>query len=445
MKFFRKHQKKLIAILALLLALTMILPAITMILGSADAVTQSEIDSLKDDAAALAQEKKELSSKLAALEGEIDSAYSKKLVVEQEINVVQEQISVTEALIAKFDKQIAECEEQIAECEEQIAQAEIELVEAQEEEAKHYEEFCQRVRAMEEEGTVSYWHILFNAASFTDLLDKAVMISEVVEYDNAVMDALEQAREEVENAKAELENAKVEKESAKADLESARTEQLSAKSSLDAQKSELSVKRTTITSLLSEMQTKQDVYESKIEHLEKEFDEVENEIARKQKELQAQIDAGKIQINTGSGYVWPLDGCYVITSLTGGRIHPKTGLPNNHLGIDIRANYGTSIKAARGGVVIISTYHWSYGNYVVVDHGNGDTTLYAHMSSRSVSVGQTVTQGQELGKVGSTGSSTGNHLHFEVKVGGVRQDPVNYYPNLNLWVTYNGQVVPLPH
>lgn len=414
MKFFRKHQKKIIAVLALLLAALMILPSISMILSSAGAVTQAEIDELKEDAAALAQQKKNLNNQLADLENEIDSALSKKLVVEQEIGVVEEQIATTQALIAKYD--------------EQIAQEEVNLANAQAEEAKHFENFCQRVRVMEEQGTVSYWQILFNAADFTDLLDRAMMISEVVEYDNAVMDALEQARIDVENAKAALEGA--------------RAEQVSAKEALDAQNAELKAKKATIDSLLAELQAKQDTYESQIHKLESAAAAMDDEIEKKIKELERQRAASQIQYNTGSGYVWPVDGCYVITSFFGPRKHPITGIAGNHGGTDIRAAYGTTIKAARGGEVITSTYNSSYGNYVVVYHGNGESTLYAHMSKRSVSVGQIVSQGQELGKVGSTGSSTGNHLHFEVRVNNVRVDALNYYPSLNLWYTYNGSVYP---
>lgn len=414
MKFFRKYQKTIIAILALFLALLMILPAITMIFESAGAVTQDEINGLKNDAAALAAQRKELEKELELLKDEMDSAYDQKLIVEQEILVVQEQIDNTQAIIEEYDKKI------------QIA--EMDLDASRIAEAKHYDEFCRRVRAMEEEGTVTYWHIIFNAGSFSEMLDKAMLVSEVVEYDKAVMAALEQARLNVEHAKAVLEESKA--------------EQVEAKKVLDTHKTELQEKQDEIDALLQEMQEKKEVYEEKIKHLDEAFDDVEAEIRRKQEELRQQ----QIQINAGSGYIWPLDGHYVLSSLTGGRIHPITGVPETHLGIDIPAGYGTSIKAARGGIVIISEYHWSYGNYVVVDHGKGDSTLYAHMSSRSVSVGETVTQGQEVGKVGSTGSSNGNHLHYEVKVNYVRQDPVTFYPKMNFWVYgNNGSLVLLPH
>lgn len=417
MKFFRKHQKKIIAALALLLAVLMILPMITTILSSAGAVTKEEINSLKEDAAALAQEKKDLNDQLSALEGEINSALSKKLVVEQEINVVEQQISTTEALIAQYDAL--------------IAQEEINLTEAQEREAQHFEEFCQRVRAMEEQGTVTYWQILFNAADFTDLLDRAMMISEIVEYDNAVMDALEQARIDVENAKAAL--------------ELSRTEQVDAKAALDVQKAELDSKKATINQLLKELESKQSQYENQLDQLDSKMAALDDEIAAKQKEYDRQIAAGQIQFDPGTGYLWPLDGCYTLTSLFGPRIHPITGLPGSHLGTDVRASYGTPIKSAKGGVVITSTYNSSYGNYVVVNHGSGITTLYAHMSSRAVSVGQVVSQGEVLGYVGSTGSSTGNHLHYEIRVNNVRQDAVDYYPNITFWFTSNGQTVLLDH
>ena len=414
MKFFMKHQKKILAALAIVLAALMLLPTISMIFTSAGALTQGDIDKLKKEAASLAQEKKELNSQLSKLEGKLNSAYSKKKLVEQEINVVNNQITNTENLIAQYDQL--------------IAQEEINLANAQDAEATHFETFCQRVRIMEEQGTVSYWQILFNSADFTDLLDRAMMISEVVEYDNAVMAALEQARVDVETTKA--------------NLEAARVEQVDAKAALDAQKIELTVKEAEIKGLLSEMEAQQNVYEDKIHELDSQMEAMDAEIAKKQKELEKQLAASKVQINYGSGYIWPLDGCYVITSLFGPRNHPITGKYSNHGGTDVRANYGTPIKSARGGTVMTSEYHWSYGNYVVVLHDNGTTTLYAHMSKRAVKEGQTVQQGQVLGYVGSTGSSTGNHLHYELRVNGTRVDALNYYKSMNFWLTANGKLYP---
>ena len=420
MKFFMKHQKKILAVLAILLAVLMLLPTISMIVTSVDAITEADINKLKNEAAALEQKRQGLSGQLSALKGNLNTAYNRKKLVEQEINVVNDQITNIENLIAQYDQL--------------IAQAEIDLANAQEAEAIHFKNFCQRVRVMEEQGTVTYWQILFRSADFTDLLDRAMIISETVEYDNAVMASLKQARIDVENTKATL--------------ETARAEQMGAKATLDAYKVELSNKEAEIKGLLRELEAEKSEYESDIHELDAQIEAMDAEIAKKQKELEAQIAASKVQINYGSGYMWPLDGNYVITSLFGPRNHPITGKYSNHGGTDVRANYGTKIKAARGGVVMTSEYHWSYGNYVVVVHDNGTSTLYAHMSKRAVKAGQTVTQGQVLGYVGSTGSSTGNHLHYEIRTTNssgklVRVDALKYYKGMIFYlIGNNGQLYP---
>lgn len=410
--------RKIKKISVVLLAVLMLFSSPRLLLREARAVTPAEIDALKREAAQLDEKKKSLSKQLAALEGEINTVYARKLTVEQEINVVESQIATAEALLAKYD--------------EQIAQETANLAEAVKREEEHFETFCQRVRIMEEQGTASYWQVLFGATDFTDLLDRAMMINEVVEYDNAVLASLEQARMDVEESKTTL--------------EFARAEQVSVVASLDTYRSELDAKRETVKSLLSELQIKQDTYQEQLNDLDRQILAMDDEIAAKQKEYERQIAAGKIQINTGSGYIWPLDGWYTLTSLFGNRIHPISHLPNYHLGIDIRASHGSPIKAARGGVVSKSTYGSSYGEYVILTHSSsGDSTRYAHMSSRAVSAGQVVKQGDIIGYVGSTGSSTGNHLHFEVFINGVRVDPVEQYPRLDLWTTYKGKTVKLEH
>ena len=143
--------------------------------------------------------------------------------------------------------------------------------------------------------------------------------------------------------------------------------------------------------------------------------------------------------------MWPLNGYYTLSSLAGSRIHPITGKPNNHGGIDIPAPKNTPILAAKSGVVITSGYNSSYGNYVVISHGGSSSTLYAHMNKRGVSVGESVSQGQVIGYVGTTGSSTGYHLHFEIRTSAGRQDPVDYYPDLTLYVRSGGKTVLLQH
>ena len=160
--------------------------------------------------------------------------------------------------------------------------------------------------------------------------------------------------------------------------------------------------------------------------------EIQAEIARKQKQLEEERRQNNVTIDSETNYLWPLPGYYRLTSLFGYRIHPITGKAHSHTGIDIPAPGGTPIQACKSGQVVTSAYHYSYGNYVVIDHGNGNSTLYAHMSSRAVSEGQMVSQGQTIGYVGTTGSSTGNHLHLEVRDNYTRVDPESKFPSLSL-------------
>ena len=205
-----------------------------------------------------------------------------------------------------------------------------------------------------------------------------------------------------------------------------------------AQKKELDEKLDEAEALVKEIAAKEDEVEAAEAELKAAADKLDKEIAALQKEYDRLIEEGKIKIDAGTGYLWPLAESYnTISSLFGHRIHPVTGKPGNHAGIDIPAPKNTKIYAARGGVVITSKMgsgsDWSYGNYVVINHGDGTSTLYAHMNSRAVKVGDVVKQGQIIGYVGTTGRSTGNHLHYEVRKGSTRVDPIDYYPNKTLY------------
>jgi murein DD-endopeptidase MepM/ murein hydrolase activator NlpD len=131
--------------------------------------------------------------------------------------------------------------------------------------------------------------------------------------------------------------------------------------------------------------------------------------------------------------MWPSDDSKLVTSKYGMRPHPILGYTTMHNGIDIGAHYGTNIRAADGGIVMISEYSSSYGNYVMINHGGGRYTLYAHMSKRLVSVGDKVSQGDVIGLVGSTGYSTGAHIHFEIQIDGKRTDPLQFFSDYTIW------------
>lgn len=401
MKKHRRRQKTFAAVLAVVLAALMLLPLLASTVLSARAVTQSEIDSLKGDANAIAQQRKELEQQLAAVKNDKSKAV-------QQLQILNSQMSNLEQEIANVNRQVSAYTEL-------IAQKEVELQEAEEKEEQQYQLFCARVREMEETGEISYWSILFNAADFSDLLDRFVFVNEIIEYDNAVMNELVAIRQQIEEDKATL-------ESSREELKTVQAQQETAKKDLDAKVAESQA-------LVSEIQSKADEFSDAIDELDAEEDRILAEVARKQKELDAQ-NAPK-----GDGtYVWPLPaGRYTLTSKFGPRIHPITGKYSNHKGTDIAAPRGTPIYAVATGTVSISTYGNSYGQYVSIYHGNGVSTLYAHMiiGSQTVKAGDTVKQGQIIGYVGTSGSSTGYHLHLEFQVNGVRKDAESFYPQLD--------------
>lgn len=427
---------------AFALALVMVFSVMVAAGPQVFAVTKEEINNLKSQASSLSAQKSDLQSQLNKLQNSKNAAIDQKFLLEEKIGVIQQQITVSEEAIAKYG--------------EMIAQKEVELAEAKEEEAKYYDEFCQRVRSMEERGDISYWAVLFNASSFSDLLDRVNAISEVVDYDNMVMDQLAAARQAVADAKAELEENKAAEEATKAELAS--------------QKADLETEQAKVDAVISQITSQADVYEEKLHDLEddsanlsKQIQQAEatyaaqlaaqkkaeeearkkaaEEEARRQQELLQQQNSGGSGSSSGSGstgssssgstgsansggYLWPLSGYRTVTSSFGWRNCPFHGR-EFHSGVDIPAPSGTPIRATKSGVVIVSTYGSSYGNYVVVAHSDGGRSLYAHMSSRAVSAGQTVSQGQTLGGVGTTGSSTGNHLHFELWMGNSESSRVN--------------------
>ncbi len=400
-----RERKWAAALLVCVLTFFLAMPLILLMTTPADAVTQAEIDALKNNADDLESQKDDLASQMKAIAADRSQALEQKSLLEQQINVIQEQINNITEQIEKYDGL--------------IAQKEAELVQAEADEAAQYELFCDRVRTMEEDGEVSYWSILFNAADFSDLLDRFVFVNEVMEYDNAVMDKLIAIRQQIITDKAELETAREEQEAARVQQQSAKDELKTQEASVDA--------------LVAQISVQQDLVEESIEELEAQAAQLDKEIAAKQKQLEAQLAGAGIK--SEAGYLWPLPGYSNLSSLYAGRIDPFTGKPATHTGIDVPAPKNTPIKAAKSGIVITSTYNRrGYGNYVAISHGNGDSTLYAHMTSRAVEEGAIVTQGQVVGYIGTTGRSTGNHLHFEVRVNNIRIDPVTCYSGL----TYKG-------
>ena len=363
------------------------------------AVTQADIDALK-------KESSQLETKKAELEKQLDALADDKAEVLQRRKLLDQQVANTSA-------QIQNIETQISEYSALITQTEAELAEAEQQEAEQYDLFCRRVRAMEEQGTVDYWSVLFRASNFSDLLSRLDAVNEIMEYDQRVIARLKDLQVEIAEKKADLEDSKAQSEAARAEL-------VSRKKQLDTQRQEA-------IALINEIRSNESQYQGALRSLDQEEEAIQRKIVQMSRELAAQQAAqGKPVSSSSGGYIWPVDSRY-ITSTVGGRSSPGGVGSTNHKGTDIgRVGYTSSIYAAKAGTVIVSQYSSSYGNYVVVSHGNGNTTLYGHMSSRKVEVGQYVNQGDVLGITGSTGNSTGPHLHFEVTENGVRVNPLSH-------------------
>ena len=394
-----KKSKRYVRICAALLCAVLCL-SVNVAPAMAAKVTQADIDALKGNAASLDKKQKEIQSKLNSLKNDKAAAVQKKTLLDDQIANTNAKISNTEAQISDYNAL--------------ISQAETELADAQQREEAQYELFCKRVREMEERGTISYWSVLFKASSFSDLLGSLDFINEVMDYDRRVIQDLQTLQAEIAEKKAGLEANKAALEAAKAELET--------------QKKQLSAQRDEANKLVKEIDDNAAEYQATLKELEAEERRIEQQVKQMQKKLEEQMAAEGKKYNTNpGGYIWPVDSRY-ITSTVGGRNSPGGVGSTNHKGIDIAVPRGTPIYAADGGTVTYSGWMSGYGYLVQIDHGNGYVTRYGHNSSLTVSVGQHVYKGQQVARAGSTGNSTGNHCHFEVRYNGVAKNPLNYLP-----------------
>ena len=384
---------------AVVLSIVMVLTLAVSIFTPAFAVTQSQIDSLKDKQQQVSAAKDALESQMAQLDVELSTVMERKAALDEQNQLAQQEIELINEQIDLYTQLI-----------EKKAQ---ELEEAKAAEAKQAEELRVRMRVMEENGKLSYFSILFKATSFTDFLSKLDDISRIMEYDKALEEAYIAARQHVEDVKAEYEATKAENEAKKIELEE--------------KKAQLEIRIEEATQLIVQLEADIEEYKIQYEASEAQEAEISSQIDKLVKELERQQAAAGGGSITGTGsYIWPLPG-YSPGSAYGWRMHPILHVMKFHAGEDIGAPSGTPILASDSGTVVLSTYGSGYGNYVTISHGGGRVTLYAHMSSRAVEAGAAVTQGQVIGYVGSTGMSTGPHLHFEVRVNGATTDPKSYF------------------
>lgn len=421
--------KKFVRILCVVLAVLMLLGVFTVVLGSAQAyaVSQAEIDALEAQRDAIRSQQANVQEQIDALETEKASVLERKAALDMQNDLNRQDIAIIDEQIALYDQMIADKAE--------------ELDEAIEREDEQLELYRTRIRAMEEKGNWTYLSFIFKATSLSDLLARLSDVIDIIEHDKNLEDEYIAAREYVEEVKAEYEEIQAQQEAKKEEL-------LEEKEQLEKQIEEACL---LITELESDIEAYEQVYEEndaleseiqalideKLAELKKQQEEAERQ---KQEWLaQQQQQGGQSGGNTGSSYtasgsyIWPCPSCSYITSrFNPQRMHPILGTPRPHTGVDIGASYGATVVAAQSGTVAIAEYSSSYGNYVVLYHSDGTATLYAHMSSLAVSAGSTVTQGETIGYVGSTGLSNGPHLHFEIRVNGSCVDPLAYFSGMSL-------------
>ena len=288
----------------------------------------------------------------------------------------------------------------------------------EEKEREQYALFCRQVRKEEERGTISYWSVLFKATGFADLLSRLDFVNEVMDYDQKVINDLRTTRQKLKEDRAALEEQKAELEAAKKELEAQIAE-------ADALLEEYAKQEGAIQKMY-------DAEAAAAAQLEKEIKEAEERRRREEEERrQREEDNTPSPIDvpgSSGGYIWPSNDSMLVTSPVGARVSPGGVGSTNHQGIDIGAAYGTNVLASKSGVVLLACWYGGYGNCVIIQHGAGGYyTTYGHMSRILVWEGQEVDQGQVIGLCGSTGNSTGPHIHFEIHEAGVVKNPLDYF------------------
>ncbi len=328
----------------------------------------------------------------------IQNSQEKKAEIQKSLNQIISAITETSKELSAAEAELDELNASLKENQEALA-------EAQKKEQEQTDSLRKRLRAIYEDGTLSYFNVLMSSDSIFDFFYKLEILKQITEYDNNLLNTIKSTRAEIEERQKQIEADKAVAEEKKA-VVSAK------KKDLDAQSQEKKA-------LIDKENQNIEAAKARLKQIEAEEERIRREIAAKQ-------SGSNDAVYSASGMIWPVPSCRIITSEYGMRFHPTLHVNKLHSGMDIGCYSGTPVVAAQSGTVITATYNTAYGNYIVINHGNGVSTLYAHNSSLLVKAGQTVTQGQTISKSGNTGYSTGPHMHFEVLVNGSPQNPRNY-------------------
>lgn len=409
-----KYRRIIISVIALILIASLLSGFIVLAVNakSSDEI-QDEIDALEEQADDLAEKQAALEEEIAALEGETISLVEQKTILDNEIFLLREEIELVNQQLHQYNLLIAE------------KQAELDDLETQQQEL--FEHYKERMRVIQEQGEISYWQVFFEAESFADMLNSRIMIEEIARADQRMMDELRDISALVLEAKDALADEKANLELKK--LELADAEEL------------LEQKRAESDEMINQINAQAILLNEEAQQVEDDKNALLDDIAAKENELTEALreeweaaHPPQTGGNNGGGtggdgsFLYPLPPGAVFTSPYGYRVHPVTGNYTLHNGVDLAIARGTPIYASKSGYITTAVYNYSWGNYVVINHMDGYSTLYGHMDSYIVTEGQYVEQGQVIGYVGTTGWSTGYHLHFTIFYNGSSVNPADYIP-----------------
>lgn len=375
---------------------------------------------------------------------------ARKAQIEKSIRALEKDKKNIVTYIQKLDKRLNNLNAQVISLKGKIEVAEIDLrdikadlKEAKETEQNQYDTMKKRIKYIYENGSQGYLEIILGSRSFSDLLNRVEYITKIQKYDNNLLEEYQKTKQLVAKKKTEQENKITDLKNMKAELA---VEQAGVKKLVSKKTAQLKKKQSSIKS----SKNKVSAYQREIANQEKKLEKLlaaerkkreaalkkqQAEEAAKKKQASASASSSSSSSSSsasgsstsgGKGYRWPLDVGGTITSTFGYRNAPTAGASSYHKGLDIAVPVGTQVHAAAGGTVVTASYQAAAGNYIQISHGGGVYTVYMHLSSIGVSVGQTVSKGAVIGYSGSTGVSTGPHLHFGVNVNGSYVNPLNY-------------------
>lgn len=426
-----KNRKKLVSILAGVMAAVLVLTLIMSLLptrayAAASSEIRKQINSLQEQRTEMKSQMKELESQYQANKDEIADIVARKNLIDQEIGLLHAQVDNINEQITAYGVLVADKQD--------------ELDAAQEKYDNLNEEYKTRIRTMEEEGTLSYWEVLFKANSFSDLLDRMSMIEEIAASDNRRLEALDEATKAVAEAQEELATEKADLESTKEELDATQAELDAKREEADGVIAELIAKGEEIAGLKEELESEDQDLLKQIAQMEKEYTAAKHQewlaymatYTTVAPETTAPSTSGGSSGNNGSstpssGGTWLRPCSYTyMSSPFGFRTSPTAGASSYHQGVDLAAPANTEVYATRSGIVTTTSYSGTAGYYVTINHGDGFSSIYMHLNNYVVSPGQAVSAGQKIGYVGRTGVATGYHLHFGIAYNGAYVNPCAY-------------------